>query len=161
SSVFYTDRDKYYDMLGRADSLKNSDVLSWAEYFLLGLKNEIEKIDSLLSSDYVREKILIPALSFGLERENITEREFKILKYLLLKEDMVIKSEELEEFGITNSLQKSRVMAKLRKKNIIHPIKKGGRIYTISFMNNYLLRGVIDSLTHEGFVSDFLNKNEE
>lgn len=159
SSVFYTDRDKYYDMLRKADSLKDSDVLEWAEYFLLGLKNEIEKIDSLLSREYVQEKILLPALNFALDRENITEQEFKILKYLLQKDDMVIKSEELDVFGIKNSVQKSRIMARLRKKKIIHPIKKGGRIYSISFVNNYLLRGVIKSLTDQGFVSDFLNTN--
>jgi len=159
SSVFYTDRDKYYDMLGQADSLRNSDILAWAEYFLLGLKNEIEKIDSLLSREYVQKKILLPALDFALDRKNITQQEFNILKYLLQKDDMVIKSEELDKFDIKNSVQKSRVMARLRKKKIMHPLKKNGRIYTISFVNNYLLRGVIKSLTDQGFVSDFLNKN--
>ncbi|MDP4008284.1 MAG: Fic family protein [Candidatus Peregrinibacteria bacterium] len=159
SSVFYTDRDKYYDMLGKADSLKSADILEWAEYFLTGLKNEIEKIDSLLSREYTQEKILLPALNFALDRGNITEQEFSILKYLVLKKEIQMKSEELDEFGIKSSLQKSRIMAKLRDKNIIHPIKKGGRIYTISFINNYLLRGVIKSLTDEGFISDFLNKN--
>lgn len=159
SSVFYTDRDKYYDMLSIADSLKDADVLAWAEYFLLGLKNEIEKIDSLLSKTYVREKILIPAISFALDRKNITDKEFKILKYLLLKDEMLIKSEELIKIGIENSLEKSRAMAKLREKNIIHPLKKDGRIYTLNFANNYLLRGIIESLKQEGFVSDFLNKN--
>ncbi len=159
SSVFYTNRDKYYDMLGRADSLKESDILEWAEYFLLGLKNEIEKVDSLLSREYVQQKILLPALNFALERENITEQEFKILKYLLQKDDMLIKSKELGEFGIKSSVEKSRIMARLREKKIIHPLKEEGRIYTISFVNNYLLRGVIKSLTDQGFVSDFLNTN--
>ncbi len=158
SSVFYADRDKYYEMLATADSLKNGDVLKWAEYFLLGLKNEIEKIDSLLSKEYVREKILLPAIDFALDRKNITEREYRILRYLLLKDDMRIKSEQLSEFGIKKSVEKSRVMAKLREKKMVHATKKGGRIYTISFVNNYLLRGVIESLKQEGFVSDFLNK---
>ena len=159
SSVFYTDREKYYDMLAVADSLKDADILSWAEYFLLGLKNEIEKIDSLLSKTYVREKILLPAISFALDRQHITDREFKILKYLLLKEDMLIKSEELSQVGIENSVQKSRIMNALKVKNIIRPTKKDGRIYTVSFVDNSLLRGVIECLKQEGFVSDFLNKN--
>jgi len=159
SSVFYTNRDKYYNMLSKADSLENVDVLAWVEYFLLGLKNEIKKIDSLLSRKYAQEKIFLPALNFSLDRENITEQEFKILKYLLLRDEMVIKSEELDEFGIKNSVQKSRIMARLREKKIIYPLKEGGRIYTISFVNNYLLRAVIKSLTDQGFVSDFLNKN--
>ncbi|TRZ77260.1 Fic family protein [bacterium] len=159
SSVFYTDRNKYYDKLAQADSLKDNDILEWSEYFLLGLKNEIEKIDSLLSKQYVREKILLPAIDFAFSMENITEREHKILQYLVNKDKMSMKSEELDKLGINNSLQKSRIMAKLRDKNIVCPVKKGGRIYTIKFVNNYLLRGVIESLKENGFVSDFLNKN--
>lgn len=159
SSIFYTDRDKYYDKLAKADSLKNEDVLAWAEYFLLGLKNEIEKIDSLLKKEFVKEKILLPAIDFALDRESITSREHKILKYLIEKGDMTMKSEELSSLGVSDSVQKSRIMKKLKDKNIIEPIEKGGRIYTVKFANNYLLRGVIRSLEREGFVSDFLNTN--
>jgi len=159
SSVFYTNRDKYYDMLAKADSLEKTDILAWAEYFLFGLKNEIEKIDSLLNKEYVKEKILIPAIKFALDRENITNIEYKILYHLLSKKNMSIKSEELTKIGIEKSVQKSRIMIKLKEKNIIKPIKNGGRIYFINFVNNYLLRGVIENLKKEGFVSDFLNKN--
>jgi Fic family protein len=158
SSVFYTDRDKYYEMLSKADSLQDKDVLAWAEYFLLGLKNEIEKIDSLLSYKYVKNKILMPAIEFARNREHITEQEHKIFKYLLSKEEMTMKSEELSQFGVKHSVQKSRVISALKGKGMLIPIKKGGRIYTVNFVNNYLLRGVINSLTKEGFVSDFLNQ---
>ncbi len=159
SSVFYADRNKYYDMLSIADSLKDKDILLWTEYFLTGLKNEIEKIDSLLDIKYVKEKILLPAITFALDRENITQREYKILKHLISKEDLSIKSEELSIFGLTTSKQKSRAMTELRNKNIVFPIKEGGRIYTIQFKNSYLLRGVIDTLQKEDFVSEFLNNN--
>lgn len=158
SSVFYTDRDTYYTMLAVADSLADPDILKWSEYFLLGLKNEIEKIDSLLSEAYVRDKILLPAISFALDRENITTKEFEVLKYLLLKDEMLIKSAELNKFGIEHPVQKSRFIAKLKEKKILRPLKEDGRIYTVYFANNYLLRGVIESLKQEGFVSDFLNK---
>lgn len=158
SSVFYTDRDKYYNMLAVADSLEDRDILKWSEYFLLGLKNEIEKIDSLLSETYVRDKILLPAISFALDRENITAKEFEVVKYILLKDEMLIKSTELSKFGIENSVQKSRFMTKLKGKKILRSVKEDGRIYTVNFVNNYLLRGVIESLKQEGFVSDFLNK---
>ena len=71
---------------------------------------------------------------------------------------MHIKSEELNIVGIEGSVQKSRFIANLRKKNIIRPLKEGGRIYTVNFVNNYLLRGVIENLKLQGFVADFLNK---
>ncbi len=156
SAAFYTDRGKYYKMLEVADTLDDRSLLEWAEYFLLGLKNEIEKIDSLLNMDYVREKILIPSINFALERQNITQREYRVLKYLIQKDNVLIKSEELSKIGIKSSIQKARAMKTLKEKKMVNPIKKNGRIYTINFINNYLLRGVIDSLDEQGFVSDFL-----
>ena len=159
SSVFYSDRNKYYDMLAHADTLKDHSILDWAEYFLQGLKNEIVKIDSLLSKKYVREKILLPSLDFSLDRKVITQQEYEILKYLINNKKMSMKSEELGRLGISSSVQKSRVMAKLRDKKMVMPTKENGRIYTIRFANNYLLRGIIKTLEKEGFVAEFLNRN--
>lgn len=157
SSVFYTNRDKYYDMLSVADGLKDDDILKWCEYFLLGLKNEIEKIDSLLSINYVKSKILLPTLKLALDKKYITNQDYKILNYLIEKEDLSMKSEELSFLKIEDSKEKSKIMGKLRDKNIIIPITKNGRIYTLNFVNNYLLRCVMQILENNGFVSDFLN----
>ncbi len=157
SSVFYSDRDKYYRMLSRADTLKDDDLLAWCEYFLLGLKNEIEKIDSLLYLDYVRDELLFPMLELSRKRAYIDEMEYKILRYIVGKEEMAIKSSELSRFGIEDSKKKAYLMSKLKKKNIVTPLKDGGRVYTIVFENNYLLRSLIEVLRRKGFVSDFLN----
>jgi tyrosyl-tRNA synthetase len=108
SSVFYTDRDRYYDMLSNADSLTDKDILQWCEYFLLGLKNEIEKIDSLLNQDYVKNNILLPALKLARQSEHVTAQEFDILEYLINKSDMAMKSQELESMGITSSKQETQ-----------------------------------------------------
>lgn len=159
SSVFYTDRDKYYEMLSCADSLEDDDILSWCEYFLCGLKNEIKKIDSLLDNDYVKKQILLPALQIARESKHITDQEFKILEYLINKDDMAMKSEELSRLGINDSKKKATIMRRLKDKGIIAPLTNGGRIYTIKFGKNYLLRGVIKVLEENGFVSDFLNNN--
>lgn len=160
SSVFYTDRDKYYDMLSRTDSLKPNDVLAWCEYFLLGLKNEIEKIDSLLDKEYVQKHILSPMLKTAFENKHITDLEFDILEYLIRKEDMSMKSEELGVLGINDSKKKAVVMGKLKEKGMIIPLTEGGRIYTLKFVNNYLLRSIMSVLKEKGFVSDFLNNNQ-
>lgn len=159
SSVFYTDRDQYYDMLSCADSLRNEDILQWCEYFLLGLKNEIEKIDSLLDIHYVRENILLPTLKYALAQAHITQQEFRILNYLIHRDDLSMKAQDLSELGIHTSKEKSRVMGKLRDKRIVMSTKPNGRIYTMQFINNYLLRGVMKVLRENGFISDFLNEN--
>jgi len=159
SSVFYTNRDKYYEMLSKADSLTKGDLLSWAEYFLFGLKNQIEKIDSLMHRDYTRDKILLPSLKIALDRQHITQQEFDILGSVVKADDMTIKSADLGKFGFKTSQQKSYAMQKLREKGMVRAIEDGGRIYTIRFANNYLLRSVVQILKENGFVADFLNQN--
>ena len=156
SSVFYADRDRYYDMLSLADSSNASDLLAWSEYFLSGMKNELEKIDSLLRFEYVRDELLLPMLHIAKERQYITELEHKILVYLVNTKDMAIKSSELERFGIKSSRQKSYTITKLKEKKMLLPTKEGGRIYTISFGNSYLLRTIMEVLDQKGFVSEFL-----
>jgi hypothetical protein len=42
---------------------------------------------------------------------------------------------------------------------MIMPIRDGGRIYTVYFVNSYLLRSIMQVLKDNGFVSDFLNNN--
>jgi len=161
SSIFFTDRNKYYEMLSRADSLQDKDVLSWCEYFLGGLKNEIEKIDFLLNKKYVQEQILLPMLKDALQDKHIEKQDFKILEYLINKDEMSMKSEELGEAigGHLDSKKKSMIMSKLKEKGIINSTTEKGRIYTIHFINNYLLRGVVKILQQKGFVSDFLNND--
>ena len=112
-----------------------------------------------MNVDYVREKILLPTLKIALDRENITKQEFEILTYLVKSKRMTVKANELDKFGIHDSQQKSYVMGKLRDNKMVQPIKEGGRIYTIRFANNYLLRGVVQTLKDNGFVAEFLNNN--
>ncbi len=156
SSVFYTDRNKYYKMLETADSLEDEDILKWCEYFLSGLKNELEKIDRLLNRDFVKDNILLPAIKYALDRKLITQKEQQALKLIVNNPDMTIKSQELSKIGIDTSIKKTRFMNKLKDKNIIVSTKENGRIYTINFKNSYLLRGVIDCLKKEHFISESL-----
>ena len=71
---------------------------------------------------------------------------------------MSMKAEELSFLGVSDSKAKSKMMGKLKDKNIIMPTTPNGRIYTLKFVNNYLLRGVMKVLEQNGFISDFLNK---
>jgi Fic family protein len=160
SSVFYTDRDKYYEMLGVADSMEERDILLWCDYFLSGLKHQIEKIDNLLSGQYTREQILIPMVKFALDRKHITKEEYNILMIIIKNEKMAIKSADLSVLGYKTSQQKTYVMQKMREKKIVRPLKNHSRIYTINFTSSYLLRGVIKTLKDNGFVADFLDASK-
>jgi len=159
TAIFCMDRDKYYEMLALADSGEADNVLAWCFYVLDGLKTEIEKIDKLLDLSYMTTNILIPSLTFALEREHITQREFSILYAVVAGQKMIIKSADLERIiGKESSVQRSRIIKKLKEKQMLMPLKENGRIYTIGFANNYLLRGVTHVLRENGFIPASLDR---
>lgn len=160
TAIFCMDRERYYEMLALADTGEKEKVLAWCEYVLSGLKDEIEKIDRLLDSEYVFSTILLPSLSRALNQKLITEREYDILKALIQSKDMTMKSADLEKvIGQESPVQRSRIIKKLREKRMLQSLSENGRIYTIGFNNNYLLRSVIETLKINGFVPQSLNEN--
>lgn len=160
TAVFCMDRNRYYDMLSLADSGDEDKVLEWCLYVLEGLRIEIEKIDRLLNLRYIVDIILLPMLSYALAREHITKREYQILSAVVKSKEMNIKSADLEIIlGEESSVQRSRILKKLKDKEMLMPLKENGRIYTIGFANNYLLRGIIYVLQENGFIPDSLNRN--
>src|SRR3972149_500778 len=159
TAVFCNNRDNYYHYLALADSGKRDDVLSWCEYVLKGLKEEIKKIDRLLDYDYLKKEILIPTIDYSQERQHITELEAKILKKAFDKKE--IRANDLKEFfpGKYPS-EISRNIKRLRDKKmlaparigLLAPVQKERRKYIISFNNNFLLRGIIEALGKKGFL---------
>lgn len=159
TAVFCIDRKRYYDMLEQADSGEKDRALAWCEYVLNGLRKEMEKIDSLLDLKYLWETILLPAISFALERENINRREYDILRAVIQNQNMSIKSADIETIvGQESPVQRSRIIKRLKDKNMIMPLTEKGRVYTISFINNFLLRGIIHVLEQNGFIPKSLNQ---
>lgn len=153
TAIFCMDRGQYYNMLALADTGEEEKVLEWCLYVLEGLRVEIEKIDKLLDLNYMTNVILIPMLDFALAQENITKREYEILSAMVKNKDMCIKSADLDRIiGEESAVQRSRILKKLKDKHMLVPMKEKGRIYTIGFANNYLLRGIIHVLKENSFI---------
>ncbi|MEK7571885.1 MAG: Fic family protein [Patescibacteria group bacterium] len=151
TAIFCSDREKYYSYLSKADAGDSTGLLNWSEYVLSGLKQEIEKIDHLLDYSYLSEKILLPAISFSLDRKVITQLEADILK-IAVKKQLFQASDLKELFPNTIPAQVSRYISRLKEKKMIAPENKNSRKYLIDFGNNYLLRGVIKMLDQHGFL---------
>lgn len=151
TAIFCNDRDKYYEFLSKADTGTRVNLLNWCEYVLDGLKNEIDKIDKLLDYDYLSKNILLPAISFSLERKLITPQEEKILKIVIKKQ--IIQAGDLKNiFPGKIPAEISRTIRKLKDKNMLMPEKEKSRKYVLHFANNYLLRGVIEMLDRNDFL---------
>lgn len=159
TAIFCMDRNKYYEMLSLADTGEKEKVLQWCLYVLDGLRKEIEKIDNLLDLKYMTENILLPSIAYALDRQLITKREFDILSAVVKSKTMTIKSSDLDLIiGQESSVQRSRILKKLKDKEMLRPLPGKSRVYTIGFVNNYLLRGIFHVLEINGFVPPSLNK---
>ena len=152
AAVFCNNRDAYYNSLALADTGTRENILKWCEYVLAGLQSEIEKIDRLLEYEYLKEHILIPAIDDALDRNWITNLEYRALKRTVLKKEMKA-SDLMDIVRSRHAVERSRVIRRLKEKKMILPIGENARKYTICFRNSYLTRSVINQLYKEGFVS--------
>jgi Fic family protein len=151
TAVFCSNRNDYYSHLAEADKGTKEGILTWSEYVLKGLKEEIEKIDKLTDYSFLRKEILLPAISHSLERKYVTDIEAKILKKVVDKQ--VVQAGDLKEFFVGKvDAEVSRQIRKLIDRKLIIPEVDGTRKYVIRFDNNYLLRGIIKSLGEKGFL---------
>ena len=158
TAVFCNDRDRYYAMLARADSGITEGVEVWCTYVLQGILDELRKVDRLTDFGYLSDKILTPALAYAKERELITALEESMLQIAVKKG--IAKSVDLAAaMPDMSSAQRTYQIKKLVERKMLQPIKEGARQYTIGFSNNYLMRGIIRALSHEGFIPIPLYKN--
>lgn len=151
AAVFCADREKYYDMLSRADTGTDQALEAWCTYVLAGVRDEMHKVDRLADHQILTTEILLPALSHARARQLITAQEESILKVAISAK--VVKSADLAEAmpGLTGQ-QRTYQIRKLLANGMLQPTRPEARQYTIGFSNSTLLRGVIKALTDRGFI---------
>ncbi len=155
TAVFCNDRNAYYENLALADTGRDEGLEAWCLYVLGGMRDELYKVDRIARYDYLRDHILRPALAHSRDRKWLTDAEAVVL-------DMAIGKGEFRAADIDGVLpalttrQRTYLITRLNEQNMIRPARENARAYTISFTNNYLLRGVIRALEKEGFVQPFV-----
>ena len=152
TAVFCSNRNDYYSYLSAADNGTSAGMLSWMEYVLKGLKEEIEKIDKLSDYEFLRKEILMPSINLSLERKYITDLESKVLKRAV--DLQVISAADVKSIfpGKVDS-EVSRQIKKLIDQKMLTQEKEGGRKYVLRFDNSYLLRSIIQLLGDKGFLT--------
>lgn len=157
TAVFCNNRDRYYTMLGQADTGMHEGREAWCIYVLDGMLDELRKVDRLTDASYLIDRILTPALHYARERELLTTQEEQVL--LATARAGIAKASDLKGAmpGISDA-QRTYQIRKLVERRMLAPIREGARQYTVGFSNSYLIRGVIRALSAEGFIPDALNR---
>ncbi|MFZ2219898.1 MAG: Fic family protein [Rhodoferax sp.] len=155
TAVFCSDRDQYYAMLASADFGTPTGLEQWCLYVLQGVLVELNKVDQLTQYDYLKSKILVPALAYARRRALITTQEEAVLLASVISG--VAKASDLSAAmpGLS-AAQRTYQIKKLVERKMLHPIAPNARQYTLGFDNSYLMRGVIHALSNESFISALL-----
>lgn len=152
TAIFAGDRNKYYDMLALADDYKDEHILEWCEYFLSGVRDEIKKSESLADAEFVNKKILLPSVD-RMEKAGIISRlESNILGRAVRLG--IIKANDIKDLWgrEVTSVAIAQQLKKLRDRNLIKPIREGGREYEISFENSELTRVTLEQMDLAGLL---------
>lgn len=160
TAVFCNDRDKYYSMLALADSGSSEGQEAWCTYVLTGILDELKKVDQLTDFDYLRNKILTPALAYAKQRELITSQEESIL-HIAAKMGVAKAGDLADAMPNLTAAQRTYQIKKLVERKMLQPVSEGARQYTFGFSNNYLIRGVIRVLSAEGFIPATLTEEKK
>ncbi|TXH33874.1 MAG: Fic family protein [Burkholderiaceae bacterium] len=155
TAVFCNDRERYYEMLAIADLGTEDALETWCTYVLLGVLQEMKKVDRLTDFAYLKRHILFPALDYARGRELITQQEADIL-FAAVTEGVVRSGDLAKVMPTLNGNQRTYQIKKLVEQKMLQPTHDGARQYTAGFANNNLIRGVIRALTDQGFIPDRL-----
>ena len=153
TAIFCNTRGDYYDNLAKADTQTDEGVLAWCEYVLTGLKIEIEKVDKLADYSFLKKEILIPAIEYAFEKDNIKEIEVRILKVAIEKQ-IIVANDLRSIFHNKRDSEISRQIKFLTDKGMLEPIETKARKYRLKFYNRYLLDPIIHLLGENGFLPD-------
>ncbi|MCF6186939.1 MAG: Fic family protein [Desulfobulbaceae bacterium] len=159
TAVFCNNRETYYHMLAQADTGTTTGREAWCVYVLQGILDELHKVDQLTDFNYLRRKILSPALHYARKRQLITPQESTILE--IAARLGTAKSGDLAEaMQELTAGQRTYQIKKLVEQKMLQPIREGARQYAIGFSNSYLMRGIIHALSEQGFIPDSLTNDK-
>ena len=81
----------------------------------------------------------------------LNKNEAKVLSIGIKKQKF--KANQLDkDLDSLTSRQRTHLLSKMKEAGFIQPVTEGARTYYVSFMNNYLMRSLIQVLEREHFI---------
>ncbi|MBQ3469561.1 Fic family protein [Candidatus Saccharibacteria bacterium] len=153
SSIFCMDRQKYYDMLAKADAGSREGIEEWCDYVANGILGEINKMFRLLDRDFAVKNLIIPAIKESRKDEHLSEKEYQILM-IATEKDIIQASDVASIFGATPSekVKCSRFLASMVEKGLLLRPPKAPKKYVARFFNKSLLPYVMAAMGKNGLI---------
>ena len=153
SSIFCMDRQKYYDMLAKADTGSKEGIEEWCEYVASGILGEINKMFRLLDRDFAVKNLILPAIKESRRDEHLSEKEYQVLM-IATDKNIIQASDVISIFGATPSekVKCSRFLANMVEKGLLLHPPKTPKKYVARFFNKSLLPYVMSAMNENGLI---------
>ncbi|SIS18609.1 Fic family protein [Microbacterium sp. RURRCA19A] len=155
TAVFGNDRDAYISALERADDLTAEGTISWAEFFVTGIRDDVARLIDLQHHDFVIDRVVGPALD-GLLHDGLISREAHAALRATLERG-VVKAGDLEHVAPGTAAQRSRFIRALRERNLLQQAEEGPRFYRLSLSRGPLAPRLIRRLDALGYLPRMLS----
>lgn len=153
SSIFCMNRQKYYDMLAKADSGEKEGIEEWCDYVANGILEELGRMFKLLNKDFAVKHIIIPAIKASYSDEHLSEKEYRILM-IAAEKDIIQASNVVYLFGASQSdrVKCSRFLSQMVDRGLLFKPRKTPKKYVARFFNKSLLPYVMEAMNENGLI---------
>lgn len=151
AAVFAANRDDYYKYLSAADDLSDEHVLQWCDYFIDGLRTEVDKTKMLADKDYVNSVLIVPAIDKLHADGGISSEMRKLLTHtaklgVVMASDLSNAVHEFDKYRI------SRLIADAKSRGFIEPINEGARKYSLKITGTILTVYILQNMEKAGML---------
>lgn len=150
-------KNGYYTHLAEADKLSEKGINSWIEFIFSSIKEEISKLNTLTSYDFLKTNVLIPAIKRSLDKKLINEQEAMVL-YKAAEKQVIQASDVKEIYPDKADAEVSREIKRMIDKNILVQEAIGTRKYVMRIDKNFLLSEIFNIVDELGFL-EILKQN--
>lgn len=158
TAVFGNDRDGYYAALEAADDLSPAGTVAWCEFFVRGLRDDLERLVQMQDFSFVMIKLIDPAIDRLTASGAATVDESAALKIAVRQG--VVKAGDLEPALPGSPSQRSVTIRSLIERGLLVHDERGQRFYRVSLARAPLGQFVIRQLDALGYLPRILKDDD-
>ena len=158
TAVFGNDRDGYYSALEAADDLSGDGTLKWCEFFVRGLRDDLERLVQMQDFAFVREDLVHPAIDMLMASGGATAVEGAALKIAITKN--VVKAGDLASALPGTASQRSVAIRGLIERALLTHDQRGQRFYRVSLARGPLSPFIVRRLDELGYLPRILKDDD-
>lgn len=151
TAIFCSNRDAYYRHLAEADTGTPEGIEAWCAYVLGGLLDEIKKIDQLGNYDFLRTKVLLPAIEDAYTSGKLDSEEAEVLRIVAQKQ-LVKRADITIALKGKSQASQSRKIQDMLTAQLLSTEKPNGRKYVLSITGRRLIPSITKLLSAQGFL---------